>query len=155
MFTFKKNNLSWTPTSTHTATRTVTPTDTPTLVVNTPTLTITPTLSPQPTQEVFEIKEILSYPNPINPDRSSEVLVGFYLTQNCSELIFYIYTTAYRCVRKIEISGNFDGGLRHIAHIESSYLQGLSSGIYFYVFRGKNDTDEIKRSEIGKIIILH
>ena len=121
--------------------------------MDTNTATETPTDTPTPA-DVFEITELVSYPNPVNPDRVFQVDIEFHASQICSDLVFKVYTSSFRLIRQVEIPGSHELG-RNLIPMNTLNFKGLASGIYYYVFIGKSDNDEIKRSEVGKIIILH
>ena len=140
---------TFTPTRTSTPTMTGTRTNTP---VNTVTFTRTVTLTPI-TQEITDIRP---YPNPVNPERDTEVRIGFKIAQqDIDKLIIRIYTSGYRLIKEVR----YENGEAIIVAtqgyipIDTKDLKLLANGAYYYYIKAERK-GEICRSKIDKLIIL-
>ena len=158
-FTITDTILSNTPTMTpsYTHTWTITRTSTPTMTVtrtNTPvnTATLTPTVTPT----AQEITDLRPYPNPVNPDKETEVRIGFRMAQyDIDKLIIRIYTSGYRLIKEVTKEGTdavsaANNGYVSIYAIE---LKSLANGAYYYFIKAERKGD-ICRSKVDKLIIL-
>ncbi len=150
--------LTMTQTSTHSATgtstilsatATVTPTASDTATTNTP--TATPTLISTIVALPIEVKNTLAYPNPC--DSGSGITIGYELTHDASEIIFKLYTTNFRLIRKHTASSPTTAGIKTM-FIGPDVFESLSRGIYLYVIEAKDDNGTTGRSKINTIVII-
>jgi len=132
----------------------VTLTNTP---VDTATCTITITLTPTATPTAQEITDVRPYPNPINPEKDSEVKIGFKIAQvDIDKLIIRIYTSGYRLIKEVrieepnEINNAITQGYVNIKIID---LQMLANGAYYFYIKSERK-GEVCRSKIEKLIVL-
>ena len=153
------NTFTHTPTHTYTQTYTMTATYTHTHThtpENTATHTYTYTPTPEPTKEVLEINDVITYPNPYNPDTGTGVTITFDITRtDVDRLSLRIYTTSSRLVRESVFEGT---ALEYIVNNKKfEYTLGgfdrLANGIYFYVLTADREGETV-RSDIGKIVVL-
>lgn len=144
---------TYTPTHTHTETHTYTHTGTPEQTAP-PTYTYTPTH--EPTKDVLRITDVITYPNPYNPDAGQEITFAFDITRpDIERLSLRIYTVNYRLVRETVFEqGALEGALNSK---KFNYPMGefsrLANGIYFYILIAERK-GEAARSNIGKLIVL-
>ncbi|HRU38462.1 MAG TPA: hypothetical protein P5511_01195, partial [Candidatus Goldiibacteriota bacterium] len=144
-----------TPTYTSTVTSTFTRTASPT-AQNTATFTRTVTLTPTITPSVQEVKDLVPFPNPAQPQNRTDMTVSFNVNQkDCDAIGMKIYSSSLRLIKVIEpdssqVQGMIDSG-RFI--YSARELDGLANGTYYYVLYVKQGTKET-RSRVDKIVIL-
>ena len=163
---------TFTPSATQTFTLTATPTDTPTYTFTatpdftavitgtftvtpsfTGTLTATPTLTAQATVVITPTatqdmggKDSIVYPNPCRQGIDT-LYVAFNTDKPSDEASFKIYTRLFRLVREVSWENVPQG--YYSGKVDSSYLDGLSSGIYYYMIEAGG-----KKYHIGKLLLL-
>jgi hypothetical protein len=150
-----------------TSTRTTTPSITLTLTLTftrVPTLTRTVTSSatanPTPTitatagaeGTVFEIKDVIIYPNPVFGTQNT-----FYVDLNVSHtpqsIMMKIYTAAFRAIRTVEWTTGIKRGDNFLS-VPMSKLGHISNGTYYYVIIAKDLEGRQAKSRAGELIIL-
>jgi pectate lyase len=142
-----------TATPSFTATLTLTLTLTATLTrTSTLTLTIPPTPTPTTaaTAVIFEITDVLSYPNPYN--FTSPLCIKFNTTRDLSDIVFRLYTASFRLVLRLNEGAYLEGD--RTMQVAVSYLAGLSNGTYYYLIEGMDNNGKKARGRIGTIMIL-
>jgi len=150
--------MTYTATPTWTRTLTVTPTITGTSTntpVNTATWTITITLTPTETPTAQEITDVRPYPNPVNPEKDSELKIGFKIAQvDIDKLIIRIYTSGYRLIKEIRYEGVEAENIARngVVKIEIKELENLANNVYYFYIKADRKGD--CRSRIEKLIIL-
>jgi len=115
-------------------------------------MTNTPTTAPA---GVLTIGPVKPYPNPINPAKWPLKIAVNITPGDEDNITLKIYTAAYRLIREEIFDGTeveqVAGGI--ILTCDSSELNGLSSGTYYYVVIAEKGGVKAK-SRIDKIIIL-
>lgn len=145
---------TYTVTVSYTATHTFTPENTYTYTfTQTPTIILTFTPTPVATKEKLEIINQMAYPNPLNPEKDSAIIVKFTATRNFKEERLLIYTSALRLIREAAFKGDFAAGEGYIG-MAAKDLKTLSNGAYYYLVILKDDKGNEARGKVGKLIIL-
>jgi len=148
-----------TPSATATPTRTATPTFTSTRTATLlPTGTATPTLTATPTPDTQEIKELIPYPNPFDPNHPAArpMRIALKIAQhNVDDIYFRLYTAQARLIRELRYSGAdavqiAQGG---VLVCPLKHLEGLANGTYFYVVITETEGKQTM-SKRDKIIIM-
>lgn len=170
--TATKTNTAVPSTATHTFTRTFTntatntytsvpPTATNTLtaVPFTPTYTFTSipvntftsTVTPVPTEgKTPEIKDVEVYPLPFG--KKGNVYFEFTLTKNMNSVELKIYSSAFRLLKRVDVSSACVPGRKKSA-VAAGEFGNLANGTYYFVLEG-NSSDGYVKSKTEKMIIL-
>jgi len=146
---------SMTNTQTETASATVTATN----IIETSTLTPTPAITSSPTAVpagALTIGPVKPYPNPINPAIAPVLKIAVNITpDDIDSITLKIYTVSYRLIREEVFDGEDaqETAASGILEYDSSNLEGLSGGTYYFVVIVKKGR-ETAVSKIDTIIIL-
>jgi hypothetical protein len=134
------------PSATSTGTYTSTPTYTSTALP-------TPTYTPTQSNLTFELTDVLSYPNPVNPAKDAKLLIKFVSKQDFDKLDFRVYTVGLRLAKEVVWEGSYKAGST-IHPVDIGLFSNLANGAFYYVLIGENAEGKKAVSKIGKIIIL-
>jgi flagellar hook assembly protein FlgD len=106
---------------------------------------------------IDKTKPVLNYPNPWNPNASSQVAISYYLTDGVSATNVYIYNQIGELVHAIQVSGAGQNGTkagynRVLWDGKDQFGAVLSNGIYLYsiVTKGDAGTSVVR----GKMAVL-
>ena len=117
----------------------------------------TTTQTPVPTQvsesENQSITKVISYPNPVNPDKVDALRVKFNLGKSVHKIIFKIYTVSGKLIMQHIINENFAAGENEIA-IKTESIRNMASGLYLFLIAVEDENNKIIKSETGKILIM-
>jgi len=130
-------------------TNTITPSITQTFTM---VFTWTPTIVP--TKEVFDVTDIIIYPNPLKPGYWNELNIRFIPTQNCSKITMVIYTNSFRKIKEIHLTGNYTAGLNNNEKINSRLFRHMANGIYYYYFIFESENGQKLRVRPEELVIL-
>lgn len=119
--------------------------------------TSTFTVTPQDTPVVLVLYNGESIPFP-NPARINEGLrIRFNINRSADSVMFDMFTVSQRRIRKFDLAradiiNMLNAGDNDIV-IDSSELEGLSAGIYYYYITVGTGSQKVK-SKVNKIIIM-
>lgn len=106
---------------------------------------------------IDKTKPVLNYPNPWNPNASSQVAISYYLTDGVSATNVYIYNQIGELIHVIQVSGAGQNGTkagynRLLWDGKDQFGTVLSNGIYLYsiVTKGDAGTSVVR----GKMAVL-
>lgn len=151
---------------TFTRTQTITPVNTMTftavVTIEIPTAsktcTLTPTSTPTATETstpgLFEINDVLTYPNPFNPNTTDLFGFKYDVTRDVRQITVKIYTVSFKLIRNIVIATDACGGARK-DNVSGRYFLGLASGIYYYQIEAEDMSGNRKKSRILTLIIIN
>jgi hypothetical protein len=135
--------FSYTQTATHTSTPTKTITGTATI---TNTVTVTPDYTVVPVTSIEPI-----YPNPYTPG-SGGLKMDFNINKPSPKVKFRLFSIGYRLIREYEWD-NLPAG-HNTEKVQDSYIDELSSGIYYYIVTYADIDGNEKRFKPKTLIIL-
>jgi hypothetical protein len=105
------------------------------------------------TETVFEIRQPLVYPNPVNPLTGGSFYAGYYLSQDAADAEMKIYTTSFRFIKRIQLSGNDPAGPK-VKTIPASELGSFGSGAYYYLIEATGAGSKKARAKANVLLIL-
>ena len=156
-----------TPTSTITLTRTITLTSTisptssifltrtitPTRIV-TGTYTPTPTFSqtPLPDEKELNLRDVILYPQPYNPESADFLRIRYYLTKHCKEVKIKIYTVSFRLIITAIIDSNTYAGQKQTI-IPKEITNKLANGIYYLILEAESENEKIRAKPVYLVIL--
>jgi hypothetical protein len=113
----------------------------------------TPTYTPTQSNLTFELTDVLTYPNPVNPAKDGKLLIKFVSTQEVDKLDVRVYTVGLRLAKEVVWDGNYKAGST-VRPVDIGVFSNLANGAFYYVLIGENAEGKKAVSKIGKIIIL-
>jgi hypothetical protein len=105
------------------------------------------------TETVFEIRQPLVYPNPVNPLNGGGFYVSYYLSQDASNAQIEFFTSSFRLVKRIQLSGNDSAGAK-VKTIQASDLDIFGSGAYYYLIEATGSGRLKARAKANVLLIL-
>ena len=156
-----------TPTSTITLTRTITRTSTisPTSSIIltrtiTPTRIVTgiytpiPTFSqtPLPDEKELNLRDVILYPQPYNPESADFLRIRYYLTKHCKEVKIKIYTVSFRLIITAIIDSNTYAGQKQTI-IPKEITNKLANGIYYLILEAESENEKIRAKPVYLVIL--
>ena len=105
-----------------------------------------------PTEEELVIRDLLHYPNPFSPQAGNVLTINYFISRDVDKIEMKIYTLAYRLIKHLKLSGNAAAGWKSVP-IADTYLNRLSSGIYYYYLTAK-EGNAVVRSNVEYLIIM-
>jgi hypothetical protein len=105
------------------------------------------------TETVFEIRQPLLYPNPLNPLNGGNFYAGYYLSQDVTQAQLKIFSASFRLVKKIQLSGNDSAGEK-VKTIQASDFNIFGSGAYYYLIEATGAGSKKARAKASVLLIL-